>query len=73
MSLYLRLDLLFNLVSRFELLFLSGRYLKKPVRFVTTIDFLLFLISFKVSKRLFFKSGDIATATLVKKSSIGNK
>ena len=67
------LDFLSKLNSKLLALLLSGKYLKNPIKFATTIHFLPLLILLRVSNLFIFKSGEIAIATLVKKSSIGNK
>ena len=53
--------------------FLLGKYLKNPIRFVITILWSFSLSSFNVFTLIDFNSGDIASDSLVKKSSIGNK
>ena len=61
--------------SNFKLVhsFLLGKNLKYPIKFVIIILFLLDKVnSFNVSILLAIKSGDVATASLIKKSSIGN-
>ena len=54
-------------------IFLFGKKCKYPIKCVITISGLSFCIAFKVSSLVISKSGDIAIASLVKKSSIGNK
>jgi hypothetical protein len=54
-------------------IFLGGKYRKNPIKCVTTIFGLLVKILFNVSNLIIFKSGLIAMASLVRKSSAGKK